>query len=71
MEVWEKMAPAEQWAANQKFLDRAIARGDEIILASPVGEAKPGSFFARELEYLRWKGFTLGRDGSRMVPPRP
>lgn len=26
-DVWDAMSPEEQWAANQKFLDRAIARG--------------------------------------------
>ena len=35
-EVWERMTAAEQWAANRRFLDRTIARGDEIILAYAV-----------------------------------
>ena len=28
--VWAKMSTTARWAANQKFLDRAIARGDEF-----------------------------------------
>jgi hypothetical protein len=68
-EVWKKMPLAKQWVANQKFLDRMIARGDEVILASPVKAAEPGTFFARELAYLRSKGFTLSSDGTRMLPP--
>ena len=63
------MSPTEQWAANQKFLDRMIARGDDVILASPVKAAEPGTCFARELEYLRSNGFTLSTDGTRMLPP--
>jgi hypothetical protein len=68
-EVWEKVSPVDQWAANQKFLDRMIARGDDVILASPVKAAEPATFFARELEYLRSRGFTLSSDGTRMLPP--
>ena len=34
--VWNSMSKSEQWAANTKFLDRTIARGDNILLASPV-----------------------------------
>ena len=68
--VWNKISPAEQWAANQRFLDRTIARGDEIILATPAGQARDGSFFARELTYLAGKGYTPSADGLRMLPPR-
>ncbi len=34
--VWDRMTPAQQWAANRKFLDRMIARGDDIVLATPA-----------------------------------
>jgi len=68
-DVWQKMTPAEQWAANQRFLDRAIRRGDDIVLATPARQARPGSFFARELEYLASKGYTVSPDGLRLVPP--
>jgi hypothetical protein len=29
-EIYRTLSPAAQWAANQKFLDRAIARGVDI-----------------------------------------
>lgn len=29
------MITAEQWQANRKFLDRAIAFGDELLLSNP------------------------------------
>ena len=67
--IWNKMSLAEQWAANQKFLDRAIARGDEIILATPASAARAGSFFASELKYLRSHGYQLAQDGMRMFRP--
>jgi hypothetical protein len=66
--VWNKMSSAEQWAANQKFLDRMIARGDDIILATRAAQARVGSFFARELEYLAGKGYVPSADGLRMLP---
>ncbi len=34
--IWNKMSAAEQWGANQKFLDRMIMRGDKVILSNPV-----------------------------------
>lgn len=66
-EVWAKMTDAERWAANQKFLDRLILRGDEVILSTPAGRAIPGSSFARELEYLQSQGYRLVDNGTRLV----
>jgi hypothetical protein len=63
------MSPEEQWAANQKFLDRAIARGSDIQLATPADAAREGSFYERELQYLQSKGYTVGPGGTTMVPP--
>jgi hypothetical protein len=53
---------------ESKLFDEVIARGDRILLASPVAEAK--GFFAKELDYLYSKGFTLSSDGTQMFPPR-
>ncbi|MEW6233737.1 MAG: RHS repeat-associated core domain-containing protein, partial [Chloroflexota bacterium] len=67
-EVWNKMSKAEQWAANQKFLDRAIARGDKIVLSNPVKNiSEVTGVFRRELDYLVEKGFRLSADGTTMV----
>jgi RHS repeat-associated protein len=70
-EVWAKMSEAERWAANQQFLDAAIARGDVIILATPFQKAKEGSYFWKELQYLLKKGYKPSEDGRRMIPPPP
>lgn len=45
--VWNKMTKEEQWAANQKFLDRAIAKDAEFVLATPLDKVRPGSYFAK------------------------
>jgi len=69
-EVWKSMTPEERWAANRKFLDRSISRGDEIVLSNKtksVSEAT-GSY-RKELEYLESKGYTLTEDGMKMIPP--
>lgn len=63
------MSEAERWAANQKFLDRTISRGDEIILSTPLDKVRPGSYFARELEYLGGKGYIPSADGTRLIRP--
>jgi RHS repeat-associated protein len=65
--IWNSMSPEQRWAANQRFLDRAMARGDEIVLATPIQRARPNSFFVRELEYLREMGYVPSIDGSRMI----
>ena len=51
-DIWSKMTKAEQWAANQKFLDRAIAKGAEFNLATPFDKVRPGSFLEKEINYL-------------------
>jgi hypothetical protein len=66
--VWEKMSPAERWSANQKFLDRLMARGDEVVLTPPLGRVTPGSTFERELQYMLSRGYKAVDDGSRLVP---
>jgi hypothetical protein len=66
--IWNKMTSAEQWAANQKFLDRMIARGDEVILSNPVKSVSEATgWFGRELNYLVEQGFRLSADGTRMI----
>jgi RHS repeat-associated protein len=67
-EVWNKMSKAEQWAANRKFLDRAIARGDDFVLSNPVKSISDMSgSLRRELEYLIERGFRLNESGTRMI----
>jgi filamentous hemagglutinin len=63
------MSPTQQWAANTRFLDRLITRGDEVLLATNAADARAGTFFARELEYLISRGYTLTSDGWRLLPP--
>ncbi len=63
------MSEAERWGANQKFLDRMISRRDEIILATPLDKVRPGSYFARELEYMGSKGYVPSADGTRLIRP--
>ena len=65
--VWNKMSAAEQWTANSKFLDRLILRGDNIRLATPLNQVKPGSFFQKELNYLFDKGYKVSSDGLWLV----
>ncbi len=61
------MSEIERWKANQKFLDRIIDRGDDIILAMPLNEVRLGSYFARKLEYLSSKGYLLSTDGTKLT----
>ena len=68
-EIWSAMTKEEKWVANQKFLDRAIARGDEFLLASPASAAEEGTVFARELEHiLSTKKYAFNPQGTALVP---
>lgn len=69
-DIWAKMSPAEQWAANQKFLDRLIARGDEVVLTTAVDAVRRGSALEREIRYLISRGYQVVEDGLRLVPGR-
>jgi len=64
--AWDALVATDKklaWGVNQKFLDDAIARGDEFILATEL-ERRP-SFFEDELRYLLEHGYELV--GDRMV----
>lgn len=66
--IWAKMSLTEQWAANVRFLDRMIARGDKIVLATPVKSVKEVSGAYRwELDYLISKGYKLSSDGKQLI----
>lgn len=67
IKIWDKMTPAQKWGANQKFLDRMILRGDNIRLATPLNQVKPGSFYQKELNYLFDKGYKVSSDGLWLV----
>ena len=47
---------------NKQFLDDAIARSDTFRLASLVSEAKAGTYFRKELEYLISLGYDVVGD---------
>ena len=66
--VWKAMSHEERWAANRKFLDEAIKRGDEIILSNfvPNIDSQVG-FFRMELDYLLQNGYELGAEGYSMI----
>jgi hypothetical protein len=66
--VWDTMSPEKQWAANARFLDRVVQRGDTVILSTPATRARPGSAYSHELGYLSRHGYVLLEDGTRMVP---
>ncbi len=67
MEVWNKMSPAAQWAANKKFLDRGIAEGAEFVMATRRGEIGAGTALAREVDYLLENGYQWTENGLSLI----
>jgi RHS repeat-associated protein len=68
-DIAERMGREGLRAANTRFLDRLIARGDIVELSTPAALARAGSTFAWELQYLQSHGYRLTVDGMRMLPP--
>ena len=66
--IWNSWTKAQQEGANLRFLDRTIARGDRIVLATPISQAGDG-FYKFELNYLFSRGYRVGTDGSHLVRP--
>jgi hypothetical protein len=67
---WNKMTADQQWAANQKFLDRAINRGDVFQLATPIEIVRPASALAKEIAYILSKNYTLSPGKSFLIPAK-
>jgi hypothetical protein len=67
-EIWLRMSPTERWAANKRFLDGLISRGDQVVLTTPVGRVTVGSTLEREIQYLLARGYQVVDDGWRMIP---
>jgi len=67
--IWNSMPASESWAANLKFLKRAIARGDKIILTNNGAKAGATTSLYREIEYMKTRGYILSRDGFSLIKP--
>jgi hypothetical protein len=65
---YERMSKVDQWRANQRFLDRQVARGYRFRLATRIHQARPGSIYAREIAHLRNRGYEVTKNGKWMQP---
>jgi hypothetical protein len=68
--VWKSMTNEQRWLANREFLDIAISKGDDIILASrpsDLVEGGAGYMFRQELEYLGTKGYAPNAEETMMI----
>lgn len=59
--TWAILGSVGRWRENRYFLDRTLARGDQVVLSHPPAFAKPGSALDRELRYLRTNGVMVDR----------
>jgi hypothetical protein len=66
-EIRATMSLDERWAANVRFLDRLIARGDDVVLATRFSQIRPNSTLEREVQYLLDHGFEVVDDGWRLI----
>ncbi len=66
---WNRMTPTEQWAANQKFLERAIKKGADFILATPPDKVRLGSFLEKEINFLLHNGYIFDSKNNLFYLP--
>lgn len=69
LDEWDELAKThsrdEMWKVNEKFLDIEIASGRDIYLShDPAKFSGYGSFFAKEIEYLRRHGYKFVKEGD-------
>lgn len=58
------------WEVNKAWLNAAIARGDEIVLATRVDrKAIAGTTYGWEIAYLESLGYKVSEDGTYLIPP--
>jgi hypothetical protein len=60
----------ETWTANKAFLDQAISKGDDFILASPPEGVPSWTYYGQELQYLKSQGYVVDPSASKLVIPR-
>lgn len=67
LEHWNKMTKAQQWAANRLFLDRAIKKGSEFVLATPIKNIRQNSDLIKEINYLKLNGYKFNNNGTKLI----
>lgn len=66
--IWRSMTREEQWNMNKKYLDAAIRRGDNFILASPLTPSEiKGSFYEMEINYLLGRGYRFNTNYTKLI----
>lgn len=57
---WDRLVAegVDPWDLNQYFLDTRIAAGDRVLLSVPKTEIPPGTYLAREVQYLIENGYS-------------
>jgi len=66
---WNRLTPAQRIAANNHFLDKIAAAGDDVLLSLPKKEIRRGSALEHEVEYLtREKGYRWVNQWSLKKP---
>ena len=68
IDIWNSMSLAEQWSANQKFLDRAIERNESFNLATSIFKVRPGSYYEKEIQYLLKNNYILNETQTMLIP---
>lgn len=66
-DIWRSMSEVERRAANTRFLERAVARGEDFFLSTPLSKVFPKGNFEFEIGYLLERGYQLAADGMMLL----
>ena len=66
-DTWDNLTPAARTAANNRFLDGVVARGDVVTLATPRAAIRYPSSLADEVGYLTEHGYKWADDATLVV----
>lgn len=68
-EIWKRLVESGQdWAANQRFLDRGIRAKADFLLATARSAVREGSTLEHEINYLLDHGYRWSSDMKRLIP---
>lgn len=59
--VTKGLSNDEIWRINETFLDQQIMQGKQILFSHNPLEARPNSFFEREVNYLKDLGYKFNQ----------
>ena len=67
--LWARLSPHQQWQLNRRFLQtHVVEAGSQIVFSHRPLDARRGSFFEHEIDYLVSRGVGVDPDLTAFLP---